>query len=431
MIAFADKLPIDEVLPRVTAALAQGRNLVVVAPPGAGKTTRIPLALLDADWAMGGKIILLEPRRLAARAAAARMAASLRESVGETIGLRMRLESKISAKTRVEVVTEGVFARMILDDPMLEGVVAVLFDEFHERSLDADVGLALALDAQAGLRDDLRIVAMSATLDGARVAGLMGGAEIVESEGRAFPVETRYLGRDSNERLEEAVIRAVTRALAEERGSILVFLPGQGEIQRVANFLGERRLPADVDIAPLFGAMDRKEQDLAVAPAAPGRRKVTLATSIAETSLTIEGVRVVIDSGLSRVAVFEPDLGLTRLETVRAARASVDQRRGRAGRGARRRASAIACGTRPRPFRCPLSPRRKSSPPISPASRSICAPGASTIRASSPGSIRRRRRPGRRRSLCCARSALWTRRARLPRRGARSARCRWRRASRA
>ncbi|TDX63897.1 ATP-dependent helicase HrpB [Methylosinus sp. sav-2] len=332
MIAFTDKLPIDEVLPRVTAALGDGRNLVVVAPPGAGKTTRIPLALLDADWAKGGKIILLEPRRLAARAAAARMAASLRESVGETIGLRMRLESKISAKTRVEVVTEGVFARMILDDPMLEDVVAVLFDEFHERSLDADVGLALALDAQAGLRDDLRIVAMSATLDGARVAGLMGGAEIVESEGRAFPVETRYLGRDSNERLEEAVIRAVTRALAEEKGSILVFLPGQGEIQRVANFLGERRLPADVDIAPLFGAMDRKEQDLAVAPAAPGRRKVTLATSIAETSLTIEGVRVVIDSGLSRVAVFEPDLGLTRLETVRAARASVDQRRGRAGR---------------------------------------------------------------------------------------------------
>ncbi|CAN2532815.1 ATP-dependent+RNA+helicase+HrpB [Methylocapsa aurea] len=332
MITFSDRLPIDEALPRVAAALGAAGNLVVVAPPGAGKTTRIPLALLDADWAKGGKIILLEPRRLAARAAAARMAATLRESVGETIGLRMRLESKVSAKTRVEVVTEGVFARMILDDPMLEGIAAVLFDEFHERSLDADVGLALALDAQAGLRDDLRIVAMSATLDGARVAGLMRGAEIVESEGRAFPVETRYLGRDSNERLEEAIVRAVSRALAEEKGSLLVFLPGQGEIQRVANLLAERRLSADVDVAPLFGAMDRKEQDLAVAPAAPGRRKVTLATSIAETSLTIEGVRVVIDCGLSRVARFEPDLGLTRLETVRAARASVDQRRGRAGR---------------------------------------------------------------------------------------------------
>ena len=332
MIAFSDALPIDEVLPRVTAALGAARNLVVVAPPGAGKTTRIPLALLDADWAKGGKIILLEPRRLAARAAAARMAATLRESVGETIGLRMRLESKVSAKTRVEVVTEGVFARMILDDPMLDGVAAVLFDEFHERSLDADVGLALALDAQGGLRDDLRIVVMSATFDGARVAALMGGAEVVESEGRAFPVETRHLGRDASERLEEAVVRAVSRALAEENGSILVFLPGQGEIQRVATLLSERRLPTDVDIAPLYGAMDRKEQDLAVAPAAPGRRKVTLATSIAETSLTIEGVRVVVDSGLSRVAVFEPDLGLTRLETVRAARASVDQRRGRAGR---------------------------------------------------------------------------------------------------
>jgi ATP-dependent helicase HrpB len=305
---------------------------VIVAPPGAGKTTRVPLALLEADWARGGKIILLEPRRLAARAAAARMAATLREPVGETIGLRMRLESKISARTRVEVVTEGVFARMILDDPMLEGVAAVLFDEFHERSLDADVGLALALDAQGGLREELRIVAMSATLDGARVASLMGGAEVVESEGRAFPVETRYLSRDTNERLEEAVARAVSRALAEERGSALVFLPGQAEIQRVATLLAERRLPENVDIAPLYGAMDRKDQDLAVAPAAPGRRKVTLATSIAETSLTIEGVRIVIDCGLARVARFEPDLGLTRLETIRASRASVDQRRGRAGR---------------------------------------------------------------------------------------------------
>ncbi len=330
--AFLDALPIDEVLPRIVDALASRPDLVVVAPPGAGKTTRIPLALLEADWANGKKIILLEPRRLAARAAAQRMAATLREAVGETVGLRMRLESKISARTRIEVVTEGVFARMILADPMLDGIGAVLFDEFHERSLDADVGLALALDAQGGLREDLRIIAMSATLDGARVAALMRGAEVVESLGRAHPVETRYLGRDANERVEDAATRAILRALAEERGSILVFLPGQGEIQRVAAQLAERRLDPSVDIAPLFGAMERKDQDLAVAPAAPGRRKVTLATAIAETSLTIEGVRVVIDSGLSRVAKFEPDLGLTRLETVRAARASVDQRRGRAGR---------------------------------------------------------------------------------------------------
>lgn len=330
--AFPDSLPIDEVLPRIVDALSIGPNLVVVAPPGAGKTTRIPLALLDAEWAGGKKIILLEPRRLAARAAAQRMSATLGEAVGETIGLRMRMESRISARTRIEVVTEGVFARMILDDPMLESVGAVLFDEFHERSLDADVGLALALDAQSGLREDLRIVAMSATLDGARVATLMRGAEIIESAGRAHPVETRYLGRDSSERLEDAIMRAIVRALAEERGSILVFLPGQGEIQRVASQLAERRLDSSVDVAPLYGALERKDQDLAIAPAAPGRRKVTLATSIAETSLTIEGVRVVIDCGQSRVAKFEPDLGLTRLETVRASRASVDQRRGRAGR---------------------------------------------------------------------------------------------------
>lgn len=329
---FSDALPIDEVLPRVLGALAACPNLVAVAPPGAGKTTRIPLALLDAEWARGKKIVLLEPRRLAARAAAQRMAATLGEAVGETVGLRMRLESKISARTRIEVVTEGVFARMILDDPMLEGVGAVLFDEFHERSLDADVGLALALDAQGGLREDLRLLVMSATLDGARVASSMRGAQVIESAGRAHPVETRYLGRDASERLEDAVARAVLRALAEEKGSILVFLPGQGEIQRVAAQLAERRLDPSIDIAPLYGALERKDQDRAVAPAAPGRRKVTLSTSIAETSLTIEGVRIVIDCGLSRVAKFEPDLGLTRLETVRASRASVDQRRGRAGR---------------------------------------------------------------------------------------------------
>ncbi|AZG76152.1 ATP-dependent helicase HrpB [Methylocystis rosea] len=324
-------LPIDDVLPAIRAALEASCNLVVVAPPGAGKTTRAPLALLDADWAKGGKLILLEPRRLAARAAASRMAATLGETVGETIGLRMRLESKISGRTRIEVVTEGVFARMILDDGGLEGVAGVLFDEYHERSLDADLGLALALDAQAGLREDLRLITMSATLDGARVAALMG-AQTIESQGRAFAVETRYLGRDANARIEESMTRAILLALREERGSILAFLPGQGEIARVASRLAESRLPDDIDVAPLYGALDRGEQDLAIAPARPGRRKIVLATSIAETSLTIEGVRIVVDSGLARVQRFEPDLGLSRLETVRASRASVDQRRGRAGR---------------------------------------------------------------------------------------------------
>ncbi|MBI1868789.1 MAG: ATP-dependent helicase HrpB [Methylocystis sp.] len=330
--AFAEPLPIDGVLSLIGEALSSHPNLVVVAPPGAGKTTRIPLALLDAAWLEGQKIVLLEPRRLAARAAAARMAATLGESVGDTVGLRMRLESKVSARTRIEVVTEGVFARMILDDPLLEGIGAVLFDEFHERSLDADVGLALALDAQGGLREHLRLIAMSATLDGARVASLMRDAPLVESSGRAFPVETRYLGRDAGERVEDAAARAIRRALGEEEGSILAFLPGQAEIGRVASRLAECGLGANVDVAPLHGGLERGEQDRAIAPAAPGRRKIVLATSIAETSLTIEGMRLVIDSGLARVPRFEPDLGLTRLETVRASRASVDQRRGRAGR---------------------------------------------------------------------------------------------------
>ncbi len=331
MSAFPDRLPIDDVLPEIVRALAGAPNLVIVAPPGAGKTTRAPLALLDADWSRDGRLILLEPRRLAARASAQRMAATLGESVGETVGLRMRLETKVSSRTRIEVVTEGVFARMILDDPALTGVAGVLFDEYHERSLDADLGLALALDAQAGLREDLRLVAMSATLDGARVAALMNDAPTVVSEGRAFDVETRYLGRTPDARIEEDATRAVLRALREETGSILVFLPGQGETLRVASRLAEAGL-AGVDIAPLFGVMDRADQDRAIAPAPPGRRKVTLATAIAETSLTIEGVRVVVDCGLARVQRYEPDLGLARLETVRAARASVDQRRGRAGR---------------------------------------------------------------------------------------------------
>jgi ATP-dependent helicase HrpB len=329
---FDTHLPIDAVLGSLTASLRGRPNAVLVAPPGAGKTTRVPLVLLDEPWVNGGKIIVLEPRRLAARAAAARMAQTLGEAVGETVGLRVRLGSKVSRKTRIEVVTEGVFARMILDDPALEGIAAVLFDEFHERSLDADLGLALALDAQGGLREDLRLLVMSATLDGARVARLLSDAPVVESEGRAYPVETRYLGRDPNRRIEEQVTDAVTRALRAESGSILVFLPGQGEIRRVETILRERITDPVVDIAPLYGALERGEQDLAVSPAKPGRRKVVLATSIAETSLTIEGVRVVIDSGLARVPVYEPNIGLTRLETVRVSRAAADQRRGRAGR---------------------------------------------------------------------------------------------------
>ena len=326
-------LPINAVLPRVVDALrGEGARAVVVASPGAGKTTRLPLALLDAPWMAGGRLVLLEPRRLAARAAATRLAGSLGEDVGAMVGLRARFETRASAAARIEVVTQGVFVRMILDDPGLDGVAAVLFDEFHERALDADLGLALALDA-AALRPGLRLLVMSATLDGARVARLLGeNAPVIESQGRAFPVATRYLGRDPAERVEDVVTRAIGRALAEEGGSILAFLPGQGEILRVAQRLGERALPAGVAVAPLFAAMDRRAQDEAIAPTPPGVRKIVLATSIAETSLTIEGVRVVVDCGLARVPVYEPALGLTRLETRRVSRASADQRRGRAGR---------------------------------------------------------------------------------------------------
>ena len=329
---FSQPLPIDTALDELNRALAAHNAAVLVAPPGAGKTTRVPLVLLDEPWAKDKKILLLEPRRLAARAAAARMASTLREQVGETVGLRVRFGSKVSKRTRIEVITEGVFTRLTLDDPSLEGVAAVLFDEFHERSLDADLGLALARDVQQGLREDLKILVMSATLDGARVAALLGNAPVVASEGRAFAVETRYLGREQRTPIERQVADAVQRALRADAGSALVFLPGAAEIRRTETLLKERIDDSNVDIVALYGALDAREQDRAIAPAPPGRRKVVLATSIAETSLTIEGVRVVIDSGLSRVPRYEPDVGLTRLETVRVSRAAADQRRGRAGR---------------------------------------------------------------------------------------------------
>lgn len=325
-------LPIDDALPDLRTALSDQNTAVLVAPPGAGKTTRVPLVLLDEPWAIDKKILVLEPRRLAARAAAARMAATLGEQVGDTVGLRVRFGSKVTERTRIEVITEGIFTRLVLDDPSLKGVAAVLFDEFHERSLDADLGLALARDAQQGLREDLRLLVMSATLDGARVGALLGNARVIESEGRAFPVETRYLVRDSRAPIERQVVEAVERALRADTGSLLVFLPGAGEIRRTETLLSERIRNPDTDIVALYGALDAREQDRAISPAPPGRRKVVLATSIAETSLTIEGVRVVIDSGLSRVPRYEPDVGITRLETVRVSRAAADQRRGRAGR---------------------------------------------------------------------------------------------------
>ncbi|MES2835573.1 MAG: ATP-dependent helicase HrpB [Pseudomonadota bacterium] len=324
-------LPIHAVLEPLKAALAASNAAVLAAPPGAGKTTVVPLALLDAPWLEGRKVLVLEPRRLAARAAAERMAKTLGEAPGETVGYRTRLQSRIGPKTRIEVITEGVFTRMILDDPELAGVGAVLFDEFHERSLDADLGLALARETQGALRPDLRLLVMSATLDIAGVARLLDDAPVIEADGRMFPVETIYLGRNPVERIEDAMARAVTRALGDQTGSVLAFLPGQGEIHRTAQRLSGR-VPAGVEVTPLYGGLDKAEQDRAVEPVPAGRRKVVLATSVAETSLTIEGVRVVIDGGLSRVPRFDPAGGLTRLATVRVSKSSAEQRRGRAGR---------------------------------------------------------------------------------------------------
>ncbi|MGQ9365711.1 ATP-dependent helicase HrpB [Azospirillum sp. ST 5-10] len=326
-------LPIDAVLPDLLAALEERGAAVLQAPPGAGKTTRVPLALLDAPWLAGRKVVVLEPRRLAARAAARRMAAMLGEAVGETVGYRVRLDTRVGPGTRVEVVTDGLFLRQLQDDPELSGVGVVLFDEFHERGIDADLALALCLEARGALRDDLRLVVMSATLDGAPVAALLGGAPLVTSEGRAFPVETRHLDAPApGARIEDAVAAAVRRGLAEEGGNLLVFLPGAGEIRRVQALLEETVAGPGVLLAPLYGDLPADAQDRAIAPAPPGVRKIVLATPIAETSLTIEGIRVVVDSGLMRAPRFDPRSGMTRLVTAKVSQASAEQRRGRAGR---------------------------------------------------------------------------------------------------
>jgi ATP-dependent helicase HrpB len=325
-------LPVSDVLAPLRAALAETPNAVLAAPPGAGKTTLVPLVLAEEPW-LKGKIILIEPRRLAARAAARRMAAMLGEEVGGTAGYRMRLDTKVSARTRIEVVTEGVFTRMALSSPDLEGVDCVIFDEFHERALEADFGLALALDIQSGLREDLRILVMSATLDTSRVARLLDDCPVIESLGRSHPVEIRHLDRPAGERIEVSMTNAIETIHRTETGSILAFLPGQGEIRQVASRL-EGRLGPLTGIQPLYGGLSAQEQDAAIKPAADGRRKVVLATPVAESSITIDGVRIVIDSGLVRQPVYEPSTGITRLETIRASQASADQRAGRAGRTA-------------------------------------------------------------------------------------------------
>jgi ATP-dependent helicase HrpB len=326
-----DLLPIDDVLPSLLDALARERAVVLEAPTGAGKTTRVPLALLEAGWAKGQRIIMLEPRRLAARAAARRMAQQLGEAVGETVGYRVRFDTQVGPRTRIEVVTDGLFTRMIADDPGLDGVAAVLFDEFHERSLDADLGLAFALEAQEALRPDLKLLVMSATLDGDAVAALLGGAPVIRSEGRAYPVAVEWLERREEGPVEPLVARAVRHALAKTQGDILAFLPGKAEIERSAALI-EDGLPPGVVLHRLHGDLDLAVQDRALARAPAGTRKVVLATNIAETSLTIEGVTVVVDSGIARIGAFDPGTGMGRLVTTRISQASAEQRRGRAGR---------------------------------------------------------------------------------------------------
>lgn len=328
-------LPIDQALPALRQALSERDEAVLEAPPGAGKTTRVPLALLNEPWLAGQSIVMLEPRRLAARAAAERLASEFGEKVGETVGYRIRLDSKVGPKTRIEVVTEGILARRLQDDPGLEGVGLVIFDEFHERSLDADLALALTLNARDLLRDEpLKLLLMSATLEGARLSSLLDEAPVVRSEGRMYPVVQRWSRAfQAGERLEPRVVQTIMQALDEESGSVLVFLPGQAEIRRVNDALNEQLSGRhDVMLCPLHGELELTAQRAAIEPAPAGKRKVVLATNIAETSLTIEGVRVVVDAGLARVPRFDPGSGMTRLETRRISRASATQRAGRAGR---------------------------------------------------------------------------------------------------
>ncbi|UPG94935.1 ATP-dependent helicase HrpB [Luteibacter aegosomatissinici] len=327
--------PITSLLPDIVASLAERPRLVLEAPPGAGKTTQVPLALLDAPWLAGQRILMLEPRRIAARAAATFMAGQLGEEVGATVGYRIRFESRVGPRTRIEVVTEGILGRMIQDDPSLEGVGAVLFDEFHERHLAGDLGAALALDVQASLRPDLRLLVMSATLEGERVAQWFDAPRIT-SPGRSFPVDCTYPPARAQESIEQHLARTVQLALRENDGDVLAFLPGRREIERTRGML--ERLDGDVDVVVLHGELSLAEQQLALAPADPGTRRVVLATNVAESSVTLPGIRAVVDSGLAREPRFDPSSGFTRLDTVTISQASADQRAGRAGRVAAGRA---------------------------------------------------------------------------------------------
>ncbi len=324
--------PVDAIIPELKAALSSRPCAILVAEPGAGKTTRVPLALLDEPWVGGKKIVMLEPRRLAARAAATRMAQTLGQDVGQSVGYQVRLERKISKATRIEVVTEGILTRRLQNDPELSDTALVIFDEFHERSLDGDLALALCLDVQAGLRDDLKILVMSATLDVEALKAKLGDAPDISAKGRMFPVETRYLEKASRQSIVADVVKACSRVAHDVKGSLLVFLPGEGEIRRVAGELEKAGLGPNTHILPLYGAMALAEQDQAIKPSPQGTRKIVLATTIAETSLTIDGIEAVIDCGFKRSPKFDPASGMTALETIRVSAASAEQRKGRAGR---------------------------------------------------------------------------------------------------
>ncbi|MEC0203042.1 ATP-dependent helicase HrpB [Paenibacillus lautus] len=326
------ELPIHRILPQLKMALSTGTHAVLIAEPGAGKTTQVPLAFLNERWLEGKRIIMLEPRRIAARSAASYMASSLGEAVGETIGYRVRMDSKIGQNTRIEVVTEGILTRMLQDDPELTGIGMIIFDEFHERNLQADTGLAFAMESQTVLREDLRLLVMSATLEAEPVAKLLGDAPIIVSEGRAFPVSTHYLRSFSLDELHKGAANAILRALSEQQGDILVFLPGAREIRKTANELLRTGLSQDVVIRELYSALPAEKQEEAIRRDSNGRRKIILSTSIAESSITIEGIKTVVDSGYMRTEVFSPRTGLPQLITRRLSRASADQRRGRAGR---------------------------------------------------------------------------------------------------
>ncbi|MBM3521003.1 MAG: ATP-dependent helicase HrpB, partial [Alphaproteobacteria bacterium] len=324
--------PVDAIIPELIARLGEARAAVLVAEPGAGKTTRVPPVLLAAPWLADKEIVMLEPRRLAAQMAARRMAATEGDEVGGKIGYAVRLDRKVSARTRIEVVTEGILTRRLQSDPELGGIGLVILDEFHERSLASDLALALLLDVQRGLRDDLRLLVMSATLDAKRLSEFLGNAPIISAAGRQYPVETRYLDKTNRQEIARDSARAARLALAETAGSILVFLPGEGEIRRCAAVLADSGLAENIAIRPLYGAMALAEQDAAIRPAPKGTRKIVLATTIAETSLTIEGITAIVDGGYRRSPRFDPASGMTSLELVRISLAAADQRRGRAGR---------------------------------------------------------------------------------------------------